>query len=91
MGWVEDVKVSVFGSPTAEIGGRVCFCIKWGGIFSFSFTLHSNQVSFFLHHAKTDVLGNFWLILLIQENKGVMTSVTSVKEGQSFSRVSGVL
>jgi len=91
MHWVEDIEVSVLDPMVTEVGRGVSFCIKWGGIFSFSFAPCSDQVSFFISGVKTNILGNFWLVLLIKEDKGVMSGVTSIEEGPSFSRMHGVL
>jgi len=91
MCWVEDVEISIFDPTTIEIGGGVGFHQKRGGVLGFTFASSPNQVGFFLSGAKTDILGDLWLVLFIRENKGVMTRVASVKESPSFSRMGGVL
>jgi len=58
VGRVEDIEISVFDPTTTEVGGGVGFHVKWGGIFGLTLTSCSDQVSFFLSGAKTDVLGN---------------------------------
>ena len=58
MSRVEDVEISVFDPTAIEVEGGVGFHIKWGGILGFTLASCSDQVSFFLGGAKTNVLSN---------------------------------
>ena len=58
MSRVEDVEISVFDPTAIEVEGGVGFRIKWGGILGFTLASCSDQVSFFLGGAKTNVLSN---------------------------------
>jgi len=40
---------------------------------------------------KTDILGYFWLALVVDEGKGVMPRVASVEESPSFTRMCRVV
>jgi len=55
---VEDVEISVLNPTAIEVGRGVGFRIKQGGILGFTLASCSNQVSFFLGGAKTNVLSN---------------------------------
>ena len=88
---MENVEISVFDPTAIKVGGGVGFRVKWGGILSFTLASCSNQMSFFLCGAKTNILGNLRLVLLVEENKGVVAGVASVKESPSFARMGGVL
>jgi len=91
MSRVENIEIGIFNTATIEVGGGVGFRLKQGGILSFTFALGSNQVSFFLSSAKANILGNFWLVLFVRENKRVVSRVASIKKSPPFSRVCGVL
>ena len=45
----------------------------------------------FVDYPEADILGNFRLVLLIKEDKGVVTGITSVKEGPSYTWVSRIV
>ena len=50
-----------------------------------------NKISVFFCRAKANILGYFWLALVVDEGKGVMPRVASVEESPPFTRIYGVV
>ena len=91
MGGMKEVEVGVLDPSTIEIGGWIGFRLKWSGILLLVLSSSSNQISVFFRRAKTNILGYFGLSLVIDENKGVVSRVASIKESPPFTRVHRVV
>ena len=91
MSRIEDVEVSVLDPTTVEIGRGVCLGVKWSGILGFTFALSPDQVCLFVDCPEANIFCYFRLVLLIEEDEGIMASVTSVEESPSNTWVGGVV
>ena len=91
MSRVENVEVSVLDPAAIEVGRGICLGMEWGGVFGFALALSADRMSLFVNSPEANIFCYFRLVLLIEEDKGVMTRVASVEESPSNTWMGGVI
>ena len=88
---MEDVEVSVSSGHGGEGGFRECMGMEGFEVLNLILTMSPKVMSVLSNLQVANVLGHFWLLFLIRENKGVMVTTAGVILHPTFSWMVGVL